>query len=58
MEQDGTQRKAVEALKMIGEPAVIPLIEALQDRDWQIRLGAARALVGIGDPAVEPLVRA
>ncbi|MER3501614.1 MAG: PBS lyase [Candidatus Fervidibacterota bacterium] len=49
---------AIEALVKIGEPAVEPLIEALRDRDWEVRWAAAYALGKIGKPAVEPLIEA
>jgi HEAT repeat protein len=44
------------ALAQIGEPAVAPLIECLQDAD--IRRTAKDALITIGKPAVEPLIDA
>lgn len=43
---------AIEALVKIGEPAVEPLIEALRDRDWEVREAAVNAL---GKIAVEAL---
>jgi len=49
---------AAEALGRIGEPAVEPLIAALQDEDSNMRQGAAGALGRIGEPAVEPLIAA
>ena len=43
----------------IGEPAVEPLIEALKDKDQDVRWEAALALGNIGDErAVEPLIEA
>ena len=48
-----------DALVKIGEPAVKPLIKALEDNDWRVRRGAAVALGEIGDErAVEPLIKA
>ena len=40
------------------ERAVEPLIQALKDKDSDVREGAAEVLVKIGEPAVEPLIRA
>jgi HEAT repeat protein len=48
---------AAKALREIGEPAVEPLIRALE-QDRYIAMGAAKALGEIGEPAVEPLIRA
>lgn len=49
---------AVQALGRIGEPAVEPLIKALNDEDYIVRNGAAHALGLIGDArAVEPLIQ-
>jgi HEAT repeat protein len=50
------RNSAVEALAKIGEPAVGPLIEAMED--WVVRKYAAIALVKIGEPAVETLIQA
>ncbi len=48
--------KAVEALSMLGAPAVEPLIVALKDKKRTVRTSAAEALGQIGDArAVEPL---
>lgn len=42
----------------LGEPAVEPLIKALNYADWSVRMNAAKALGTIGDSrAVEPLIR-
>ena len=42
-----------------GEPAVEPLIQALEDESWEVRKSAAAALGKIGDArAVEPLIQA
>jgi HEAT repeat protein len=47
----------VEALGVIGKPAVEPLIAALEDEKEKVRTSAAEALGEIGDPrAVEPLI--
>jgi hypothetical protein len=46
-------------LGRIGAPAVEPLLSALKDDDWRVRVGAARALGRIGDSrAVKPLLSA
>ena len=51
--------RAARALEFIGEPAVAPLIEALQDENADIRSQAAKILGKISDPrAVHPLVQA
>jgi HEAT repeat protein len=51
--------EAVWALVNIGEAAVEPLIQALNDGDWRVRWGAARALGEIKDKrAVVPLNQA
>ena len=41
--------EGVELLVKIGGPAVGPLIEALKDKDLNIRAGAAKALGELGD---------
>ncbi len=47
----------VEDLVQIGSPAVLPLIEALEDSNPNVRAGAARALGKIGDMrALTPLI--
>ena len=52
------RRDAREALIKIGQPAVAPLVRALQDPNWKIRWGAAKALGQIGDPtAASALVK-
>ena len=60
--KDGVFRfrtEAAEALREIGEPAVEPLIQALADKNEDIRAGAAEALGNIRDKrAVEPLIQA
>ncbi len=54
-----TLGKTQVALREIGEPAVEPLIAALQDEDSSVRRWAAWALGEIGDArAVEPLIAA
>ena len=57
----GIEHRKAEILVAIGEPAVRPLIAALQDKDKDTvyRGAAARVLGGIGDKrAVEPLIAA
>jgi HEAT repeat protein len=50
---------AAEALAMIGEPGLTPLVEALADEDSKVRLYAADALGRMKDArAVEPLLNA
>jgi HEAT repeat protein len=44
------------AIASIGEPAVNPLIVALKDEDFGVRMDAGIALGMIGEPAVEPLI--
>jgi hypothetical protein len=46
----------MEALVQKGEPAVDPLINALEDEDLLVRNAATEALVQIGEPAVGPLI--
>lgn len=49
----------VTALSSIGEPAITPLINALNDKNASIRCGAARTLREIGDKrAVDALINA
>lgn len=49
---------AIEALVEIGEPAVEPLIQALNNESWVVREAATEALGKIGDErAVEPLIK-
>jgi len=43
-------------LTSIGAGAVSPLVEALEDKDGNVREGAAGALKKIGNPAIKPLV--
>ncbi|MDD1679076.1 MAG: HEAT repeat domain-containing protein [Methanomicrobiales archaeon] len=53
-----TREQAVGALGGKGEIAVGPLLGALADPDWHVRMGAAIALRIIGDArAVEPLIQ-
>ncbi|MDP3564823.1 MAG: HEAT repeat domain-containing protein, partial [Methanoregula sp.] len=57
-EFSGVRWKAAEALSKIGNPAVGPLIRALQYPDDDVRWKAAIALGEIGNPeAVEPLIQ-
>jgi len=52
-------RAATRALEEIGEPAVEPLVAALQDEDPVVRRIAAEVLGNLGDPrAVAPLAAA
>lgn len=52
-------RKEWDELEILGEPAVSLLLQALKDKDSDLRMGAAAALGEIGDArAVEPLIRA
>ena len=58
-EDEYVRNTAVAALRKIGEPAVQPLIQALKDKDKDVREGAAKALGRIGDfRAVDPLIEA
>jgi len=51
--------EVAEALSEIGEPAVEPLIQALNDRNFIVRSAAAWVFCVIKDPrAVEPLIQA
>jgi HEAT repeat protein len=45
------RQHARESLVAIGRPAVGPLMQALQHKDWRMRWGAAKALGQIADPA-------
>ncbi len=50
--------EAIAALVAIGESAVEPLVAALHNQDWRVRLRATEALCVLKSPtAVEPLVR-
>jgi HEAT repeat protein/nicotinamide riboside kinase len=49
-------QEAVEALKAIGEPAMMPLIRTLSDPRKQVREMATMALSRIGAPAIRPLI--
>jgi hypothetical protein len=54
-ERFGTVRKQlVEALGAVGTPAVPPLIQALGDRNSDVRAAACRALGAIGDRQAVP----
>jgi phycocyanobilin lyase subunit beta len=46
----GAAVAAVDGLIAIGEPAVVPLLELLDDYNYGARAWALRALSGIGDP--------
>ncbi len=49
--------EAIAALVSMGESAVEPLVVALEDQDWRVRLRATEALCVVKSPtAVEPLV--
>ena len=54
------RREASTALSRMGEPAVEPLIETLNDEDWRVRGAAAWALGNLDDeraiPALEKLL--
>jgi len=61
LEDDGffVRTNARDALIMIGEPAVEPLIQAMHDEDDDVREAAAVVLGEIGDArAIEPLTQA
>lgn len=52
------RQHARESLVAIGRPAVGPLMQALQHKDWRMRWGAAKALGQIADPvAANALVK-
>ena len=53
-ELDATIKK----LRKIGEPAIPALMEALQDKNLQVRRSAAQILVRIGSSAIPALVKA
>ncbi|MEM1367403.1 MAG: HEAT repeat domain-containing protein [Cyanobacteria bacterium P01_H01_bin.15] len=46
----GAAVSAVEGLIQLGEPAVVPLLEQLDQHNYTARSWAIRALAGIGDP--------
>jgi len=51
------RKKTANALLKIGEPALKPLIQALEDRSWEIRIKAVEILEEMGDKrAVRPLI--
>lgn len=53
-----TRLKARQVLVAMKQNAVAPLVKALQNPDWRIRWGAAKALGQIGDPsAADALVK-
>jgi bilin biosynthesis protein len=39
-----------------GELSVEELIDSLKDKNWGVRINAAKALCEVGEPAVEPLI--
>ena len=51
----GVAMAATQALGRIGEPAITPLIEALEQDDTRIQQNAITALIAVGTPAVAPL---
>jgi HEAT repeat protein len=53
--EDGFERQSARlALVAMGEPALIPLKEALFDTDYQVRWEAAKALGEIREPSTAP----
>jgi HEAT repeat protein len=57
--QDAKQRAAVrDELASMGQAAVQPLVEALQEEKATVWQGAAETLGKIGEPAIEPLATA
>jgi HEAT repeat protein len=58
IKDEHTRWRTLGALKEIGEAAVEPLINALQNKDKDIRNCVAGALGEMGEPAVEPLIKA
>lgn len=55
----GVRQSAVEALGMIGKPAVEPLIATLRTADSSVQRNTAEQALGkIGEPAVKPLIAA
>lgn len=55
----GVREIAAEALgRTKDKRAVAPLIQALEDNTYAVRVNAARALGKIGEPAVAPLMQA
>ncbi len=56
LKDEALQGKAFEALAYVGILAIEPLLEALEDNEDKVRVGAMMALGGIGVPAADPLV--
>ena len=55
---DATVNEAAsDALVLIGEPAVWPLINAIKTASMPVKADIYRTLVKIGKPAIEPLVK-
>ena len=55
-EKEEARQEVMEALKAIGEPAVMPLTRTLSDPREQVRAVATIALSRIGAPAIRPLI--
>lgn len=53
-EEKAVQRQAALQLKEIGEPAVMPLVQALRSEAWRVRAGAAGTLGIVEDSSVIP----
>jgi HEAT repeat protein len=51
-----SRRLAGDALVAIGEPAVLPLVDLMQQQDHLVRLEAVRALAKIGDQRAIPVL--
>jgi HEAT repeat protein len=57
--REEVSRRASEALTKIGEPAILPALEMLSSRRWDLQLVAAKVLHDLPDTrAVEPLIGA
>jgi SAM-dependent methyltransferase len=50
------RQEAAEALLAVGAPAVVPLIRAISDADWDLRPAVSEVLRQIEKPVVEPLL--
>jgi HEAT repeat protein len=59
-EKDWFRRReaAITLGEMGDERAIMPLIAALRDQEWNVREAAQDALAQVGSPAVEPLIKA
>ncbi len=55
-EDEEIQQKAVETLIKIGEPVVNPVIQALKEDNWIVRLNAAKVLGRIRDARAVPFL--